>query len=163
MGREEKILQKINSDSKINAFTPKRAIFHRKKGSALRVVEPLFKGYIIVETDMDYVEFKSYANAYIKPLEGVLRLLEHDHLGTESILPHERAFIEKYTSPGRIIEPSYGLIYGDRVRITEGPLAGRESEIIRIDRHKRLAELCVHMFGEVQRIKVACEILSKTS
>lgn len=162
VGKEDKILAKINFDDEVYAFTPKRVKFLRKDGKAIRYEEILFKGYVIVETDMDYLTFKNYANNFIKPLDGVLRLLEHDHSGTESILPHERAFIEKYTSPKRIIEPSYGFIQGDKVVITDGPLMGRESEIIRIDRHKRLAELCVNMFGEVQRIKVSCEILSKT-
>lgn len=124
---------------------------------------PLFKGYVIIETDLDYAEFKSYANAYIKPLDGVLRILEQDTIGSESILPHERTFIEQFTSFNRVIEPSYGIIQEDRVKITEGPLAGREKEIIRIDRHKRLAELCVNMFGEVRRLKLSCEIVSSTN
>jgi len=162
VGKEDKILGKINFDGEVFAFTPKRVKFLRKEGKPIRIEEILFRGYVIVETEMDYLAFKNYANNVIKPLEGVIRLLEHDRIGTESILPHERAFIEKYTSPKRIIEPSYGFIQGDKVVITDGPLMGRESEIIRIDRHKRLAELCVNMFGEVQRIKVSCEILSKT-
>lgn len=140
-----------------------RAIFHRKNGISTRVVVPLFKGYVIIETDLDYAEFKSYANAYIKPLDGVLRILEQDTIGSESILPHERTFIEQFTSFNRVIEPSYGIIQEDRVKITEGPLAGREKEIIRIDRHKRLAELCVNMFGEVRRLKLSCEIVSSTN
>lgn len=140
-----------------------RAIFHRKCGISTRVVLPLFEGYVIVETDLDYVEYKSYANAYIKPLDGVLRLLEQDVIGSESILPHERTFIEKFTSSSRVIEPSYGIIQEDKVKIIEGPLAGREREIIRIDRHKRLAEICVNMFGEVHRLKLSCEILPSSN
>lgn len=94
---------------------------------------------------------------------GFVRLLERDHIGTQSIYPHERSFIESFTNNQHIIETSTGFIEGDKIIITEGPLVGHESQIKRIDRHKKIAELDISMFGQIRKIKVSCEILTKTN
>ena len=46
------------------------------------------------------------------------------------------------------IAMSCGLIEGDKVTITDGPLAGKEAMICKINRHKRTATLNVEMFGD---------------
>ena len=45
--------------------------------------------------------------------------------------------------------------------VTSGPLRGREAQISKIDRHKRLAWLDMRMFGRNKSIKVGLEIVSK--
>ena len=59
------------------------------------------------------------------------------------------------------VEMSEGLIEGDKVTVTSGPLRGREAQISKIDRHKRLAWLDMRMFGSNKSIKVGLEIVSK--
>ena len=56
---------------------------------------------------------------------------------------------------------STGVIEGDQVIVTEGPLRGYEALISMIDRHKRLAFLEMHMFGRTKIVKVGLEIVSK--
>ena len=56
---------------------------------------------------------------------------------------------------------STGVIEGDRVIVTDGPLVGREALISKIDRHKRLAYLDMRMFGRIKTIKVGLEIVRK--
>jgi transcriptional antiterminator NusG len=162
-GKEEKMITSINRSDKINAFIPKRTKLLRQKGQVLKIHEILFPGYVFVETDVAYNEFIQHLNLHIKPVLGFIRILEHDHVGTQSLYPHERSFIESFTNSEHIIESSTGFIEGDKIIITEGPLVGHESEIKRIDRHKRIAELDVSMFGQIRKIKVSCEILSKTN
>jgi transcriptional antiterminator NusG len=162
-GKEEKIIATINRSDIVNAFSPKRVKMLRQKGQVLKIHEILFPGYVFVETDVDYNDFIQHLNQHIKPVQGFIRLLERDHIGTQSLYPHERSFIESFTNQQRIIETSTGFIEGDRIIITEGPLVGHESLIKRIDRHKRIAELDVSMFGQIRKIKVSCEILSKTN
>jgi len=162
-GKEDKIIDKVNLTEECRAFTPKRVKILRSEGKTIKISEILFKGYVILETDLNYIDFKKLLFEYVKPLQGFVRLLEHDRVGTETILPLERKFIEQYTNHERVIEPSIGFIQGDKVIITEGPLIGHESDIKRIDRHKRTAELELSMFGRSQTIHVSCEIISKTS
>lgn len=56
---------------------------------------------------------------------------------------------------------SKGVIEGDRVMVTRGPLKGHEALIARIDRHKRLAWVDMDMFGRHKTIRVGLEIVSK--
>jgi transcriptional antiterminator NusG len=162
-GKEEKIITSINQSDIVNAFIPKRTKVLRQKGQVLKIHEILFPGYVFVETDADYNDFIHHLNHHIKPILGFIRLLEHDHVGTQSLYPQERSFIESFTNSQHIIGTSTGFIEGDKIIITEGPLVGHESQIRRIDRHKRIAELDVSMFGQIRKIKVSCEILSKTN
>lgn len=59
------------------------------------------------------------------------------------------------------MEMSEGIIEGDRVMVTRGPLKGHEASITRIDRHKRLAWVDMSMFGRSKTIRVGLEIVSK--
>lgn len=59
------------------------------------------------------------------------------------------------------IAVSTGFIEGDKVTITDGPLAGKEAMIKRIDRHKRIAVLNVEMFGECIGVTVGLEVVEK--
>ena len=52
------------------------------------------------------------------------------------------------------MEFSQGVIEGDEVKVTKGPLKGQEAKIRKIDRHKRLAFLEMHMFGRTKVVKV---------
>ena len=56
---------------------------------------------------------------------------------------------------------SKGLIEGNQIYITQGPLKGKEGLIVKIDRHKRLAYLQLSMFHKELIAKVGLEIISK--
>lgn len=60
------------------------------------------------------------------------------------------------------VEFSEGVIEGDEVKVTKGPLKGQEAKIVKVDRHKRLAWLEMHMFGRTKVVKVGLEIVSKS-
>ncbi|EKC62758.1 transcription antiterminator, partial [human gut metagenome] len=57
------------------------------------------------------------------------------------------------------IAMSCGLIEGDKVTITDGPLAGKEAMICKINRHKRTATLNVEMFGDKAGVTVGLEVV----
>lgn len=60
------------------------------------------------------------------------------------------------------VEMSTGVIVNGSVMITEEPLAGLETCIRKIDRHKRKAWLEIGMFGRTIQIMVGLEITEKT-
>lgn len=61
-----------------------------------------------------------------------------------------------------MVEVSTGYQEGDTITITDGPLMNQEGNIVKIDRHKRIAYVDVSLFGQVTRIQVGLEIVSKT-
>ena len=56
---------------------------------------------------------------------------------------------------------STGYMEGDKVMVVDGPLEGLETVIRRIDRHKRMATVEMHMFGRVQEVAVGLEIVGR--
>lgn len=79
-------------------------------------------------------------------------------------MPIERSKEELFRSmvdDNHEIAISTGLIEGDKVIITDGPLAGKEAMIKKINRHKRIAILNVTMFGESVGVTVGLEIVEK--
>ena len=58
-------------------------------------------------------------------------------------------------------EMSKGIIEGDKVIITSGPLSKFKGEITYIDRHKRLAVIRIEMFGRWMDVKIGLEIVHR--
>ena len=73
----------------------------------------------------------------------------------------ERAYLEGLMDREHNVRLSKGEILDGEVIITEGPLKGYESNIIRIDRHKRRAILNVQMNERKLQVDVSLEIVKK--
>jgi transcriptional antiterminator NusG len=159
-GQEDKIIALINHND-YHAFTPKQIRIWVRKGLKIRKSVPLFRGYVFVETNEDVIDFLTYLNIYIKPVKGFIRLLRYENNQIETVLPHERNWIESLCNDQFVIEPSLAFIEGDRIRIIEGPLMGHESEIKKVNRHKRSVEVELTMFDQIQRITLDCEVIQK--
>lgn len=159
-GQEDQYIEKIQNDEFV-AFVPRKVKWIKRKEVVQRVEELLFNGYVFIETDKSYLEFLDHFHSNLKPVKSFIRLLGSKGFGEESIHPHEKAFIENFTNHRKIVEPSIGVIVGDKVMITDGPLVGKESMIKHINRHKRQATLVFDFFGQSQELNVSLEIIKK--
>lgn len=76
--------------------------------------------------------------------------------------PKEEKFLRILCGKRNHMRMSRGVIYRGDIQVTEGPLKGMEEQICKIDRHKRLAKLCVQD-GQVSRyIPAGLEIVEKS-
>lgn len=142
-----------------DCFAPVRELKKRKAGQWRTVKELVFPGYLFLET-----EDQENVYARLRQAPVLMRLLtstgdEFLPLNNEEI-DWLRALVVGKT---HTVEMSEGLIEGGKVTVTSGPLRGREAQISKIDRHKRLAWLDMRMFGRNKNIKVGLEIVSKRS
>lgn len=84
----------------------------------------------------------------------------------ETFAPLEERDVEwigTFTQKGRRTIPmSMGVMEGDRVVVTEGPLVGREALIKRVNRHRSLAILELQICGRTVTIKVGLGIVGKS-
>ena len=74
---------------------------------------------------------------------------------------NERINWEKLLDSRNCIVGSEGLIEGDEIQITSGPLIGMESKIKKINRHMREAVVETEMIGSVKEVKLFLEIIEK--
>jgi transcription termination/antitermination protein NusG len=160
-GFEVKIRDFLNKDSRNIAFIPKKKKIFRKRGINNIEESVLFPNYVFVKTTMEHFDFMEYTQLYLVGIEGFIKLLKHDKVGTESLLPDEISFLKRFLNEDFLVDESVGIIEGDSVVIMDGPLVGCESLIQKIDRHKRLAWIQMNMFGEMRTISVPLEIISK--
>ena len=100
-------------------------------------------------------------NIALRKVIGLTKLL-----GTgQEIVPltsDEQKWLLKIGGEGQKVEMSEGIINAGDLRIMEGPLAGMEKYIKRIDRHKRKAYLEVELFGRMVELQVGLEVVGKS-
>lgn len=160
-GREDIFIDRLKQYEDYNVFTPKQVQLLKRNDKIIRVLKPMFPGYIFVETNADYKSFRKFYQQSIAIIEGCIKVLKYKD-EVESLYPQERLFIERFVNKDKVIDTSIGFIEGERIKIIDGPLVGNESFIKKINRHKRTALLEITLFGELQSIELSCEIIAKT-
>lgn len=159
-GKETKAVEKIAGVAQGNVqdcFVPRREVMKRIDGVWRKKCERLFPGYVFVQTD-DPVRVQQLLRA----VPTFTRMLGS---AGDTFLPLTRdevTWINVHTNADtHVVEMSEGIIEGDRVVVTSGPLKGQEASITRLDRHKRLAWVDMDMFGRHKTIRVGLEIVAK--
>lgn len=129
----------------------------RIDGTWHKKCERLFPGYVFVKTD-DPLRVQQL----LCTVPTFTRMLGS---AGDTFLPLTRdeiTWINVHANADtHVVEMSEGIIEGDCVVVTSGPLKGREASIARIDRHKRLAWVDMDMFGRHKTIRVGLEIVAK--
>ena len=159
-GQEAKAVEMIISlarESVEDCFIPRREVMHRQEGQWQRRLEKLFPAYVFVKT----ADLEQLRKA-LRQIPAFTRMLISAGDTCLPLFADEIAWINATTSADtHVMEMSEGIIEGDRVMVTRGPLKGHEASITRIDRHKRLAWVDMSMFGRSKTIRVGLEIVSK--
>ena len=138
-------------------FVPKRTI-SRKYGKEWRMEKSaLFPGYFFIDTSEDRIEEVATKLRSFSDFNVVLS-------SDDSILPlndEESRFAERLYNDGGNFDMSVGIIEGDQIKVTGGPLVGLEGYITKINRHKRIAYVDLNMFGKKTQSVVGLEIVEK--
>ncbi|MCX4313714.1 MAG: antiterminator LoaP [Clostridia bacterium] len=151
-------------EHEFEAFCPESEVYYRKyrhvPGRQYRK-RPLFPGYVFVETTMPEAEFLREFGTFVFGSADIIRLLRS---GDNRIaLPSdERQRLEYLLRGKRCFERSSGVIIGDKVCVTDGPLKGREGSITKINRHNHSADIELDLFGGKTKVTVALEIIDRS-
>lgn len=162
-GRERQTVQLLErvlgGATRAELFVPRYRYRKKIKGAWQFTEELLTPGYVYLRTSM--LDIDELAQQ-VRRAPAFARVLAQDG----KIIPlsaDEERWLQALAGAGEghVVEPSYGFIEGDEVKVIKGPLRGQEAKIRKIDRHKRLAFLEMHMFGRTKVVKVGLEIVSK--
>ena len=161
-GKEEharRLVQRVLSEVVEDCYTPSFESLKKLHGEWTLCRGVLFPGYVFVQTSNPAALAQGLAN-----VPAFTRLLGNSDDSFVPLTDDEVAWLNAFTNvETHVVEMSEGVIEGDRVLVTKGPLRGHEAQIARIDRHKRTAELEVRMLGRTKRIKVGLEVFRKSS
>ena len=163
-GKEEQAIEDIlknkPDDASFDVFAPYRKSLRKYKGVMREVVERCFPGYIFVETNDVQRLFKQL---YFTP--GFQKILGREG-ETENFVPldkDESRMIDILYSANsnRITEISnIEVREGEMIRVLDGPLAGLETQIKKVDLHKRTVTVEYMMCGRLVTSNVGINIVT---
>ena len=156
----EDILKNKPDDASFDVFSPYRKSFRKYKGVMKEVVERCFPGYIFVETNDVKRLFRQL---YFTP--GFQRLLGRE-AETENFVPldkDESRMIDILYSANnnRITEISnIEVKEGEMIRVLDGPLVGLETQIKKVNLHKRTVLVEFMMCGRLVTAPIGINIIT---
>ena len=156
----EDILKNKPDDASFDVFAPYRKSLRKYKGVMREVVERCFPGYIFVETNDVQRLFKQL---YFTP--GFQKILGREG-DTDNFVPldkDESRMIDILYSANnnRITEISnIEVREGEMIRVLDGPLSGLETQIKKVDLHKRTVTVEYMLCGRSVTSKVGINIVT---
>lgn len=144
-------------DKDIRIIFPRRKMSIRKAGAIKSVLEPVFPGYIFLESpglpDAMYWLLRTTPGFYrFLPENKQPQPLEGKDLAT---LKHFMSF-GPYADTSKV-----RFDENDRISVAEGPLKGLEGRIIKVDKRKGRAKVKLDMYDESFLIDLAFEVLGQ--
>ena len=156
----EDILKNKPDDPSFDVFAPYRKALRKFKGQLKEVIERCFPGYVFVETDNVKGLFEQL---YWTP--GFTRLLGRE-ADTNNFVPlnqDEARMIDILYARNndRITEISnIEVKEGEMIRVLDGPLAGLETQIKKVNLHKRKVTIEYMMCGRLVTSDIAINIVT---
>jgi transcriptional antiterminator NusG len=134
-----------------NAFLPLIPVWSRRDGARHLIRKPMFPGYLFVRHAIDKA-------AYIEILKtnGVARILGERWDRPAVVAAAEIDAVRQVLDAGVPILPHAYLREGQRVRITQGPLAGVDGVLVRNHLHKGLLVVSVELLQRSVAVEVDC-------
>lgn len=128
-GKERKVEQylekQLNPEVSI-PFIPLQETLFRRSGIIKREIRFLFPGYVFIESILSDQQFMQDISPVINRYSDIIGLLKYSE--TEiSMKESEKNMLITLCDNEYCIGASFGVIEGDKIHITEGPLKGLES------------------------------------
>ena len=143
-GHERAMARRIErvAPARVEALAPERVLPFRDHGAWSTRTDVLFPGYVLVfaEHPDDVADALALIAGFAQPLGMDAGPLALDAAQTQ--------FIEALCAQGPVVGVSRGRIVDGVLVVDEGPLRGLEHLVAKIDRHKRVAYLDVHVAGQ---------------
>lgn len=148
----EKCRKAIPTAIATKIFSPSYECMRRYLGAWHIKIQKLFPGYVFIESE-DAKELE-------KCLENISGVVTPVVIGGGfyPIREDEQELLSEMFDPVYCIRYSLGYIVDEKLIVEEGPLLGKAEYVKKIDRHKRIAFMLIHLFGEEKRIEVGLKV-----
>jgi len=132
-------------------FLPTVGVWSRRAGVRHRIRRPLFPGYLFLRDQLSGQRYVQLLKA-----RGLVGVLGGGHGGPDHIEDSEIDAIRALVRSDLPVSPHPYLRTGQRVRITDGPLADVEGILVDRRTDKGLLVLSVHLFRRSVAVEVDC-------
>ncbi len=159
-GKEERYLAHVKrtKDLHCKLILPRRELTIKRRGKFMKLVKPIFPGYIFWETDdpdlttRELLRKQPFFMWYLKEKDGVLIPLKDE----------DRTIISSLTVDGEIARKSQVVFdRNKRVRVLKGPLKGNEGAITKVDKRKHRVTVEINLYDKRFKIDLEYEEVEK--
>ena len=152
-----RLFRALNPDCTIEIFFPRRALPIRRKGVIIQSNPPVFPGYIFLEceeADLNHCQWQ------FRRTSGFYRFLKSN----QNIMPLSGKDLETVLHFIKRTGPIAGIsrVFFDenaRITVVDGPLAGLEGNIIKVDKRKRRAKIKLDLYDDSFTIDLGYELI----
>ena len=139
------------SDRGFRLFLPTLDVWVRRNGTRRRATVAMFPGYLFLNHAMDKASYIEVAKA-----RGLVRILGDGWDNLAEVPDGEIASIQRIHHAGVPAMAHPYLRVGERVRISEGLLAGVEGILVRSRPEKGLVVVSVHLLQRSVGVEIDC-------
>jgi len=147
---EERVREQLVGKG-FRTFLPTIRDWSRRAGVRRLISKPMFPSYLFVQHP---IEKRSYVE--IMKTQGLVRILGERWDRLEPIPTAEVDAIQRVVETNLTVTPHPYLREGQRVRITDGPLAGLEGRLVRSRPQRGLLVLTVDLLRRSVAVEVDC-------
>lgn len=135
--------------------------FFKKRGIVKKEKKVVFPGYVFITSSLDNETFILKCRNLVSHSKVLMRILCYGDSWCAALHEEDIRLLKLLWAEQNCLEASRGMMEGDQVKIVEGPFAGKESLIKKINRHKRQAVIEIPFMGESRLITVGLEVIVK--
>ena len=156
IGQEEKAIEKCRNAIPVSVatdlFSPSYEYMRRYQGVWHIIQDVLFPGYVFMESDAPK-ELEKY-------LEHIPDVVSPVCIGGGfyPISKEEEDFLRSIFDNTYCIRYSLGYLVDRELVVEKGPLRGKSKYVTKIDRHRRCANLTLHLFQKEIKVRVGLGI-----
>jgi transcriptional antiterminator NusG len=158
---EEQYIKRFSSlypDCPVKIIFPKRQLAVRRRGTIVQTTPAVFPGYIFLELNEEDSIYRYHWQ--FRRVEGCYRFLKSN----QNIRPLEGRDLETVLHFITKAGPLAGIskVYFDensRIVVVEGPLAGLEGSIIKVDKRKGRAKIKLDLYDDSFAIDLGFELI----
>jgi transcriptional antiterminator NusG len=151
----EKCRKAIPSHIVSSVFSPRYEFMRRYQGDWHIKEGILFPGYIFMESDQP-----SQLEEHLSQISGVVTPVQIGG-GFYPIREDEKDFLKSMLDETNCIRYSLGYIVDGKLVVESGPLSGKTQCVTKIDRHRRVADIILHLFQEERKVQVGLKVPRK--
>ena len=156
-----KLFRALHPEITLPIHFPQRSLDIRRRGAIIHSRSGIFPGYIFIETENDD-DILNYHWAF-RRTEGFYRFLRSN----QDICPladRDLELVLHFIKTGPLAGKSLVIFdENSRIVVIEGPLAGLEGRIIKVDKRKGRAKIKLDIYGDSFSIDLGFEALNKAA
>ena len=161
-GKEKNFIEDAEFKNKFDELSysivfPQRILKIRKAGKVTEKQLPVFAGYLFIGTD----KISKDLYQHLRRCKGFYRFLPNNQ-EPRFLEGRDLEILNQFISFGGLAKISQVVFdENDRIKVIEGPLSGLEGYIVRVNKRKGRATVCLDMCQTAFSIDLGFEILNK--